>query len=207
MTVATALRTEERIAELVDNLDSIITLPQVATRILMTVNDPKSTPADLHRMIAHDAAMVAGILKLANSSYNALANKSDSVERAMVLLGYGAVRNLALSASVGQLLKHVDLCDHIGARDVWTHCIAVATAARVMAEQFRKPLAESAYLAGIVHDVGLLVELQVCPDKLREVCDRTAAGEAPFSTLELELIGCTHAELGAALAQRWGFPS
>jgi HD-like signal output (HDOD) protein len=76
-----------------------------------------------------------------------------------------------------------------------------------MAKQFRKPLAEPAFLAGIVHDIGLLVELQVCPDRLMEVCRRATAGEAPFSTLELELIGCTHAELGGALARRWGFPA
>ncbi len=206
MTVETALRTEERIAELVNDLDSIITLPQVAARILMTVNDPKSTPADLHRIVAHDPALVAGILKQVNSSYYALARKVDSVERAIILLGYGAVRNLALSATVGQLFQNVDLCDHFGARDVWIHCIAVATAAREMAKQYCKPLAEAAFLAGIIHDVGLLVELQVCPDQLRKVCEGAAAGAAPFSTLEMELIGCTHCELGAALAKRWGFP-
>jgi len=206
MTVETVLRTKERIAELVDNLDGIVTLPQVATRILMTVNDPKSTPADLHRIIVHDPALVSGILRQVNSSYNAMAKKVDSVERAIVLLGYGAVRNLAMSATVGQLFKHVDLCDHFGARDVWMHCIAVASAARAMAERFCKPLAEPAFLAGLVHDVGLLVELQVCPGTLRQVCERATTGDAPFSTLELELIGCTHAELGGALAKRWGFP-
>lgn len=206
MNVETILRTKERIAELVDDLDSIVTLPQVASRILATVNDPNSTPADLHRIVSHDPALVAGILKQVNSAYYSLPTKIDSVERAIVLLGYNSVRSLALSATVGQLFTHVDLCDHFGARDVWMHCVAVAAAAREMAKQFRKPLAESAFLAGIVHDVGLLVELQVCPDKLREVCDRATEGEAPFSTLEMELIGCTHAELGAALAQRWGFP-
>jgi len=206
MTIDAALGTNERIAELVDDLDSIITLPQVAARILMTVNDPKSTPADLHHIIANDPALVAGILKQVNSSCYYRATKVDSVERAIVLLGYAAVRNLALSATIGKLFQNVDLCDNFGARDVWMHCIAVATAAREMAKQCCKPLAEPAFLAGIVHDVGLLVELQVCPDLLRNVCQRAAAGEAPFSTLEMEWIGCTHAELGGALAQRWGFP-
>jgi len=206
MNVETACRTNERIAELVDNLDDIITLPQVAARILMTINDPKSTPGDLHRIISHDPALVAGILKQVNSSYYTRSTKVDSVERAIVLLGYGAVRNLALSATVGKLFPPVDFCTHFGARDVWMHCIAVATVAREMARQYRKSIAESAFLAGIVHDVGLLVELQVCPDLLRKVCEKATAGEAPFSTLEMELIGCTHAELGAALARRWGFP-
>jgi HD-like signal output (HDOD) protein len=206
MTVETALRTDERIAELVDDLDSIIMLPQVASRLLMTVNDPKSSPADLHRIIAHDPALVAAVLKQVNSAYYSRTTKVDSVERAIVLLGYEAVKTLALSATVKQLFKNVDLCDEFGGRDVWIHCVAVAAAAREMAKQFCKPLAEQAFLAGIVHDIGLLVELQVCPEKLRKVCQLATAGEAPFSTLELDLIGCTHAELGAALATRWGFP-
>lgn len=206
MTVETALRTDERIAELVDDLDSIIMLPQVASRILMTVNDPKSKPADLHRIVAHDPALVAGILKQVNSAYYARATTIDSVERAIILLGFDAVKNLAVSATVKQLFKNVQLCDQFGARDVWVHCVAVAAAAREMAKQYCKPLAEMAFLAGIVHDIGLLVELQVCPDKLRKVCELAVAGEAPFSTLEMDLIGCTHAELGAALATRWGFP-
>jgi HD-like signal output (HDOD) protein len=206
MTVETALGTNQRIAELVGDLDRIITLPQVAARILMTVNDPRSTPADLHRIIANDPALVAGILKQVNSSYYSRGAKIDSVERAIILLGYGAVRNLAMSATIGKLFPHVDLCDNFGARDVWMHCIAVATAAREMARHYCLPLAEPAFLAGIVHDVGLLVELQVCPDRLGNVCRRAAAGEARFSTLEMELIGCTHAELGGALARRWGFP-
>jgi putative nucleotidyltransferase with HDIG domain len=206
MNVETALRTNERIDELVDDLDSIITLPQVASRIIMTVNDPNSTPADLHRIVAHDPALVVEILKLVNSSYYSLTKQIDSVERAIILLGFAAVKNLALSATFGKLFQNINLSDHFGARDVWMHCAAVAAAAREMARQYCKPLAEPAFLAGIVHDVGLLVELQVCPDRLRKVCELASAGEAPFSTLELDLIGCSHAELGAALATRWGFP-
>ena len=176
MTVETALRTEERIAELVNDLDSIITLPQVAARILMTVNDPKSTPADLHRIVAHDPALVAGILKQVNSSYYALARKVDSVERAIILLGYGAVRNLAAERTVGQLFQNVDLCDHFRARTCGYTASRWRPRRSEMAKQYCKPLAEAAFLAGIIHNVGLLVELQVCPDQLRKVCEGAAAG-------------------------------
>jgi putative nucleotidyltransferase with HDIG domain len=206
MAIDTILNVKERISRLVDDLDSIITLPEVAARIIETVNNPKSTPADLHRIISHDPALVSQILHRVNSSYYARNTKIDSVERAIIMLGFHAVENLAISATVGQMFKPVKLGDDFTARDLWTHCVAVAAAAREMARQYCKPLAEPAFLAGLIHDVGLLVELQVCPDELREVCRRAATGKVPFNALEFEMIGCNHAELGAALAQRWGFP-
>ncbi len=206
MSIETALTTNERIAELVDNLDSIATLPEVAARITGIVNDPKSTATDLHRIIAHDPALVSKILKLVNSSLYARRYKIDTVERAIVMLGFESVHNLAISATVGQLFSHAIISDDFTARDLWTHSVAVAAASREIAKRICKPMAEQAFLAGLIHDVGLLVELQVCPGKLRQICRLARETLAPFSSLELEIIGCNHAELGGALASRWGFP-
>jgi HD-like signal output (HDOD) protein len=206
MSIEIALQTNERIAEFIDKLDCIATLPEVTARITAIVNDPKSSAGDLHRIISHDPALVTRILKLANSSLYARRNRIDSVERAIVMLGFDAVHNLAVTATIGQIFGHVDLCNDYSARDLWTHCVAVAAASRAIAGRFCKPLAEPAFLAGLIHDVGLLVELQLCPDDLRRLCAAAQSSTTPFTALELEIIGCNHAELGAALAQRWGFP-
>jgi putative nucleotidyltransferase with HDIG domain len=206
MSVETALQTNERISSIVQNLDSIITLPEVAARIVETVNDPKSTSMDLHKIIAHDPALVSKLLQRVNSSYYARSTKIDSVERAIVLLGFESVQNIAISATIGGAFKPVNIGDDFTARDLWTHCVAVAATAREIAKRVNKPMAEQAFLAGLVHDVGLLVELQIAPQKLAEVCRRVKAGHCSFSAAEFDLFGCNHAELGAALATKWGFP-
>jgi putative nucleotidyltransferase with HDIG domain len=206
MSMETVLRTNERIAEIVDNLHTIITLPEVAVRILATVNDPRSTPADLHKIIAHDPALVSRILQRVNSSFYSRRNKVGSVERAIVLLGFDNVQNLAITATLGQIFQPVNIGDDFTARDLWTHCVAVAATARAMARSVCPAMAEGAFLAGLVHDVGLLVELQVCPDKLAQVCRIAKSGRTAFSIAEYDLIGCNHAELGGALAEKWGFP-
>jgi putative nucleotidyltransferase with HDIG domain len=206
MSIETALQTNERVAELISNLDAVITLPEVAARIVQTINNPKSTAGDLHRIISHDPALVSRILQRVNSSFSGRTNKIDSVERAIVLMGFDAVNTLALSATIGQIFKPTNISDDFTARDLWTHCIAVAAAAREMAKRVNKPLAEEAFLAGLLHDIGLLVEMQVCPDKLAKVCEIAKHGEVSFCMAEYDLIGCNHAEIGAALAAKWGFP-
>jgi HD-like signal output (HDOD) protein len=206
MTIESALRTNERIAAFVDDLDTIATLPEVTARISATVNNPKSTAADLHNIIAHDPALVSRILRLANSSLYALRYKVDSVERAIVLLGFYAVHNLAITATIGGIFNHENVCADYTARDLWTHSVAVAAASRELAKRVCPPIAEQAFLAGLLHDVGMLVELQVCPHKLAHICNEAAASTTPLATIELAEIGCNHAELGGALAQRWGFP-
>src|SRR5207248_9107219 len=99
--VETILRTDERIRQRVGELDSILTLPEVAARIIATVNDPNSRVADLHRIISHDPALVSRVLRLANSSFYGRATRVDSVERAFALLGFEAVRTRATTPTTG----------------------------------------------------------------------------------------------------------
>jgi HD-like signal output (HDOD) protein len=68
------------------------------------------------------------------------------------------------------------------------------------------PVADEAFLAGMIHDVGMLVSLQLQPEKLREVCERVKTTGQPFVEVERELLGTDHQQLGAALAEQWKFP-
>jgi len=207
MTIEAALETERRINELVGNIDHIATLPEVTARITAVANDPRSTAADLHRVIAHDPALVSRILRLVNSAFYARTTEVTSIERAIVLLGFDTVHHLAIAATVGQLFRGVELCKGYTARDLWTHCIGVAAVARDIARRVCPPMAEEVFLGALLHDVGLLVSLQVCPHKLRRVCELAQADPRSFSMYELDIIGVDHQELGSALAQRWKFPT
>lgn len=206
MSIETALCTNERIAQIIGSIDNIATLPAVTAQIIATVNNPKSTATELHKIISRDPALVSQVLRVVNSSYYRRRNEIDSVERAIVLLGFDAVHNIAVTATLGGIFTHDKIGEDYTARDLWVHSVAVAAAAREMGRMISKPLAEPAFLAGLVHDVGLLIELQACPKKLAKVCDGVKMRGEPFSTLEYEYIGCNHEELGAALAKKWGFP-
>jgi putative nucleotidyltransferase with HDIG domain len=132
-----------------------------------------------------------------------------SIERAIVMLGLNAVKNIAVAASLGQLFRGVKLCEGFTAKDLWRHCIAVGVVARELARQLKQPLVDEAFLAGMIHDVGLLVELQTAPEALRTVCTQARKhkeGDFDFCALERQVTGVDHQMLGARLAELWKFP-
>ena len=77
---------------MVKKVSSIATLPEITAKIIATVEDPKSTPAHLHKIVAHDPALVTRILKVVNSAFYGLPGQIASIERAIVLLGLNAIK-------------------------------------------------------------------------------------------------------------------
>lgn len=196
-------------ADAVRKVTTIATLPEVTAKIIATVEDPKSSAHALHKIVSHDPALVTRILKVVNSAFYGLPGQIGSIERAIVLLGLNAVKNIAVAASLGQLFRGSKLCDGFSAKDLWRHCIAVGVASRDLAKQMKLPMADEAFLAGMIHDMGILVSLQLWPEPLRAVCERArvaAGGGATFCEMEREMIGADHQQLGQALAEQWKFP-
>src|SRR5882672_10173927 len=153
MPTATAIDPQQFVQQAVKKVTSIATLPEITSRIIRTVEDPKSTAAALHKIVSHDPALVTRILKVVNSAFYGLPGQVGSIERAIVLLGLNAVKNIAVAASIGQLFRGAKLCEGYTAKDLWTHCIAVAVAARDLAKQANPALADEAFLAGMIHDI------------------------------------------------------
>ncbi|MCE9595810.1 MAG: HDOD domain-containing protein, partial [Planctomycetes bacterium] len=206
MTTATLADPQHILRDVIAKVATIATLPETTSRIVTIVEDPRSSAAQLHKIVAHDPALVSRILKVVNSAFYGLPGQIGTVDRAIVLLGLNAVKNIAVAASMGQLFRAAPLCDGYSARDLWTHCVSVAVTAREFAKQLKLPIVEEAFLAGMIHDLGILVELQVWPDKLREICQAASSTGQPFCQIEEEMTGVDHQKLGAALVDRWKFP-
>ena len=206
---AVAVAQPINVHEAVRKVTTIATLPEVTAKIIATVEDPRSSAQALHKIVSHDPALVTRILKVVNSAFYGLPGQIGSIERAIVLLGLNAVKNIAVAASLGQLFRGAKLCDGFTAKDLWRHCIAVGVASRDLAKQMKLPMADEAFLAGMIHDMGILVSLQLWPEQIRAVCERAklANGTGPtFCELEREMIGADHQQLGMALAEQWKFP-
>src|SRR5688572_18190084 len=207
---ANANNSNELVESAVKKVSTIATLPEVTSRIVATVEDPKSTASQLHKIVSHDPALVTRILKVVNSAFYGLPGQIGSIERAIVLLGLNAVKNIAVAASLGQLFRGVKLCEGFTAKDLWKHCVAVGVVARDLAKQMKVPLVDEAFLAGMIHDIGILVSLQTAPEPTRLVCEKARLhkeGDFDFCALERQMMGgVDHQMLGARLAEAWKFP-
>ena len=210
MTVSAADR-QPVVAEAIQGISHIATLPETTLKIIELVEDPASTAQDLHKVVSYDPALSTRILKVVNSAFYGLPGQIGSINRAIVLLGLNAVKNIAIAASLAKLFRGGDLCPQFNAKDLWRHSVATAVAAKLIADKLRLGLPDEAFLAGLLHDIGIVVEMQYDRQKLIDVVsglDVDAEG-APHQNMldaELRVFGATHQDFGQALCEKWKFP-
>lgn len=194
------------IAEAVNAVSHIATLPEITLKIIQLVENPKSTAQDLNKLISNDPALVARILKVVNSAFYGLPGQIGSINRAIVLLGLNAVKNIVIAASLAKLFRGGRVSPHFSAKDLWTHSAAVGVMSRLIVTRLNNHLPDEAFLAGLIHDIGILVELQGMRDSLVEVAEKATKEERRYVDLETEVMGVDHQALGAGLTARWKFP-
>ncbi len=193
----------------IQEISHIATLPEITLRIIRLVEDPDSTAQDLNKIITNDPALGARILKVVNSAVYGLPGQSGSINRAIVLLGLNAVKNIAIAASLNKLFRGGQVCPHFNARDLWTHSIAVATGTRLLAKKISLGLPDEAFLAGLIHDLGIMVEMQARRGKFTEAIENmeNAHGAVTLRQAETSFLGANHEQFGAALCKAWKFPA
>lgn len=208
MSIQTADGSKSIVKHVLDVVGEIMTLPEVTIRVMELVEDPDSAASDLHDVIKRDPALATKVLSVVNSAFYGLPGRVACLERAIVMLGAAAVRNIAVAASMARMFKGPRECDRLDARALWKHSVAVAVAAKAVNTAAGLPVRpDEAFLAGLIHDVGLLAERQALSDKLAEVLRRCGQGYGELTYLERELIGATHEEIGEALTENWKFPT
>lgn len=195
----------------VKGISHIATLPEITVSIIELVEDPSSTAQDLNKVISNDPALCSRILKVVNSAFYGLPRQIGSINRAISLLGLNAVKNLAIAASLAKLFRGGALCSRFDAKDLWSHSIAVAVASKMIAQHMRMSFADEAFLAGLIHDIGVVVELQADREKLVSVVnklemDKEGNPTGDFVALERAVFGCDHGLFGEVLCETWKFP-
>lgn len=191
-----------------DKMRDLPTLPIVVAKILQTAASQTASARDLQALIAVDAGLTAKILRLANSSFYGQSRRITTLGDAVVILGFNSVRNLTLSASMLDSLAPRGAAQVFDWRAFWEHCNAVAACARHLARHRGLPgsVADEAFVAGLLHDIGKLFLGKYCPDLLAEVVLTADTYGIPMVDAEWRLMGTTHALLGEQIAEQWNFP-
>ena len=208
--------TEEQRQQVVESaireISHIATLPEVTLRIIELVEDPTSTAQDLHAVISNDPALSSRILKVVNSSFYGLPGQISSINRAIVMLGLNAVKNIAIAASLAKLFRGGELTPTFSAKELWNHSNATAIGCKLLSDTMGMGLGDEAYLAGLIHDIGIMVEMQYDRSKLIDALDKTGAGPdgVPATSLlvtEEQVFGANHQHFGQGLCAKWKFPA
>lgn len=207
MSVQAPDKSKQIVDKTLSGIGDIATLPEVTIKIIEIVEDPKSSAHDLHGVIKNDPALSVKVLKVVNSAFYGLPGQIASVDRAIILLGLSAVKNIAIAASIARLFKGKRISEQFSAADLWRHNVAVSVAAKEIAKCSKHPsMPDEIFVAGLIHDLGTLIERQAYPDQFAQVIDRCVKGGQGFTEAEMELIGADHQAFGAGLATKWKFP-
>jgi putative nucleotidyltransferase with HDIG domain len=193
-------------AELVvQKVKDLAALPQVVHQIIHLTNNPNASVKDLERLISIDQGMSMRVLNTVNSAYYGFSRKIASIKDAVVLLGFKAVRNLAITVSVFDLFVGKTDRQNLRRGKWWRHSIDTALCARLIASQVAGVSPDEAYTAGLLHDIGKPLLDRYGDAPYEQVEDLVAQG-VPELAAERQVYGCDHAEVGRAVSQHWGFP-
>lgn len=183
-------------------IDSLPTLPSVATRMLFCTADDESRRQDVVALISADPALTAKVLSLCRSAERGVRAEVLTVDHAVLLLGFNAILNAALSVKVFDLFQEQSADDADGGTtakpfdriDFWRHCLAVAIASELIAGRGHGPevTASEAFVCGLLHDVGKLALYHVLPKSYRRVVGLADLNQQNIANLERRVLGVDH---------------
>lgn len=192
------------VREVAGRIRTLPALPRTYARLRQVMNRDDIDVKEVAAIVGADSVVAAKVLQVVNSAFFRLARPIARIEQAIVYLGFGAIRNLALSAEVFSRWRASRLPRGFDPAKLQAHAHAVAAAAVALA--WRTPLQDDAMLAGLLHEIGLLVLAQECPGLVDRAAELAHQRGCPLADAEREVIGATHAELGAYLLGIWGLP-
>jgi HD-like signal output (HDOD) protein len=198
-----ALLQNETTRSVIGKLDRLPSPPATYLRLTEAMADPKVTSKLVAAIVEEDPAMTVKVLQLVNSAYFGLAHAATSVGQAVTYLGLEVLRSLTLSAHVFSTAEGTGIC-RAALDEIQRSSLATATIAKRLLKN--RELANDAFTAGIIHDVGRIVIALALPDKHREIGVRARETTRAECSVEQEVLGVTHAEVGAYLLGVWGLP-
>lgn len=180
---------------------SIPPMPGAAQKAFKLSVDPNAEARDFIDVIESDEALSARILKIANSVYFDRGHKSNTIEEAVTVIGLAELRSLLNATSLSEIFPS----SNPARTAAWGNDIATALIARAIAQRLNPNMAEQAFLAGLMHDIGRLLLIQRAGDLYAKVLKRVEEQGKEFHIIEAEFFPFDHTEVGHLVAQRWNF--
>lgn len=202
--------TPTRIKRRVEAFHDLPALPGAALRILDIARNPRADAQDLAAAIEQDAPLAARILRYANSPLYGYPGKIKDLRGAIArVLGFDFVLNLALGITIGKSL-HIPTDGPLGLDAFWRHSVYAASLVERLATLMPaaiRPNRGTAYLAGLLHDMGILLLGHAFQTEFFLLNRYLAANpDVPLETVEKYLLGVGHDQIGAWLLAAWGLP-
>ena len=199
MTAAIATTIRDR----VDRLKTIPSIPAVFLPLLKLLNAPPEQVKleEVIKLVSYDNTIAAQCLRVASSPLFGLAKSPESIKGAVLTLGLRRVQTILLTCSLGQAFPTNNwVLDPIV---FWRHSLGCAMVCRKFSEKLASSDHDKAYMAGLLHDIGFLVNCLAFSEEFGVAIKHALQEQIPFGEAERATMGFTHCETGRALAEKW----
>lgn len=199
---------QQRIASIIENLDQLPSIPEVASKLINMINDPDISFKLIAEEISKDQAMTTNILKLCNSAYFSKGKEISSIDRAIVTLGLKEVKDIVMVVATKPVLDKFVLGYDLAKGDLWKQGLVVATAAKkISLDKGHKSIADVAFTGGIIHNVGKVVLALFVQNTFQDILKTVEEQSITFTEAEKEVMGFSHQEVSERILMKWSFPT
>ena len=183
----------------------IPTVPAIVEKILRITVDPSWKIKDVVRVVSTDAALTAKVLQVANSPFFSRGHGTtvSTLLQGIVRIGYDALKNILIGFAIKQKFQKADFVE----RCLWEHFAATAFSSYHVANVTGRGLADVAFTAGLLHDIGKVV-FKNADRKYEKMLEKIFLDGGSIDdcyAYEEKVFGLTHCELGVKVMKEWGF--
>ena len=195
---------DKKLVKLVTGIKNLPSMPALYVRLMKEFESEQPTLKQIGNIISQDVAMTAKILQLVNSAFFSLPYNVSNVNQAITILGLNTIQALVLSVGVFTEYQARSSSD-FSLETLWQHSITVGNLSRSIAAEagLNRTAQDEAQLAGILHDVGKLIESEI-PGFFQEINKNP---NDTYMETEIRILGTSHAEIGAYMLSLWGLPN
>ncbi|MBD3320083.1 MAG: HDOD domain-containing protein [Chitinivibrionales bacterium] len=198
------------IEQMLGHVDQLPTLPAVYKRLQQMLTDPKVSAREVGAVIEQDQALAAKLLKVVNSSYYSFPRQVTTISHSVVILGFNEIKHMALSVSLLKMFGNARAGTLFDQSGFWKHSLGVAVCAGAIGRKAgpaKCPSHEEAFVAGLLHDIGKIIEDQFLHDDFVLVLREQKKQDVRLIEAEKRILKNTHQDFGAFLAHKWRLPA
>jgi putative nucleotidyltransferase with HDIG domain len=191
------------IRESVESIETMPSIPTIFLPLLDLLNLPpeRVNLDEVVRLVSYDNTIAAQCLRVAGSPLFGLAKSPESIKAAVISLGLRRVQTILLTCCLGNAFPTANW--PLDPTIFWRHSLGCALVCRKFSEKLETGDGDKAYMAGLLHDIGFMVNCIAFPKEFAVAAAHGAQEQIPFDEAELATMGFTHCQTGQALAEKW----
>ena len=187
--------------EIVALVGDLPPMPHVASRAIGMVENAATTASELSELLSSDTALAARVLKIANSAMFSRQREITTLNQAVMLIGFKALKGIIVAATLRQLNKSFGPVEKL----VWEHSMSVAMGATAITKRLKRRYVDEIFLLGLLHSLGQIALLHQIPAEYKKTLKVIEEKHVDYSEAEQALLGFTHPLIGALVAKKWNF--